>query len=305
MTTDTNRIRIFDTTLRDGEQSPGVALNHTQKLEIAHQLARMGVDVIEAGFPIASPGDLEGVSRIAREVRRFDRSFHDVDRHPETAEPVRIGRADLDQGDVQMESTIPEKPRYLRQEDGCVVGESRLDLIADVAAYEERILPAIGLEFLRGVRGGAVGQDVENLDVEDFGNPMGEGLNQCLGGGTAGSNKDPHSAAESGEGFFCRNRGIQSGTHPPSKGLGWEPDKRTVRRDAPSRTLLEPAVEHRDDESVEDGSDEQDQCGLIEVEFSGRDPIGNLVEPHFRFLGECSTVGRPSTARPVPSASCP
>ncbi len=69
MTTETNRIRIFDTTLRDGEQSPGVALNHTQKLEIAHQLARMGVDVIEAGFPIASPGDLEGVSRIAREVR--------------------------------------------------------------------------------------------------------------------------------------------------------------------------------------------------------------------------------------------
>ncbi|WP_221088557.1 2-isopropylmalate synthase [Deinococcus aquaedulcis] len=65
----TARIRIFDTTLRDGEQSPGVALNHAQKLEIAHQLARMGVDVIEAGFPIASPGDLEGVSRIAREVR--------------------------------------------------------------------------------------------------------------------------------------------------------------------------------------------------------------------------------------------
>ncbi|MCD0174868.1 MULTISPECIES: 2-isopropylmalate synthase [unclassified Deinococcus] len=68
-TTDSNRIIIFDTTLRDGEQSPGVALNHSQKLEIAHQLARLGVDVIEAGFPIASPGDLEGVSRIAREVR--------------------------------------------------------------------------------------------------------------------------------------------------------------------------------------------------------------------------------------------
>ena len=63
------RIRIFDTTLRDGEQSPGVALGHPQKLEIAHTLARLGVDVIEAGFPIASPGDLEGVSRIAREVR--------------------------------------------------------------------------------------------------------------------------------------------------------------------------------------------------------------------------------------------
>lgn len=65
----TATIRIFDTTLRDGEQSPGVALQHAQKLEIAHQLARLGADIIEAGFPIASAGDLEGVSRIAREVR--------------------------------------------------------------------------------------------------------------------------------------------------------------------------------------------------------------------------------------------
>ncbi|BDP40835.1 2-isopropylmalate synthase [Deinococcus aetherius] len=67
--TDLRRIHIFDTTLRDGEQSPGVALNHAQKLEIAHQLARLGVDVIEAGFPITSDGDFECVSRISREVR--------------------------------------------------------------------------------------------------------------------------------------------------------------------------------------------------------------------------------------------
>ena len=63
------RIRIFDTTLRDGEQSPGVNLNAQEKLEIARQLARLGVDVIEAGFPIASPGDLQAVQLIAREVR--------------------------------------------------------------------------------------------------------------------------------------------------------------------------------------------------------------------------------------------
>jgi 2-isopropylmalate synthase len=65
----TNHVRIFDTTLRDGEQSPGISLNTGEKLEIAHQLARLGVDVIEAGFPIASPGDFEGVEAIAREVR--------------------------------------------------------------------------------------------------------------------------------------------------------------------------------------------------------------------------------------------
>src|SRR5207302_8400759 len=62
------RVLIFDTTLRDGEQSPGISLNRQEKLEIAHQLARLGVDIIEAGFPITSPGDFESVQAIAREV---------------------------------------------------------------------------------------------------------------------------------------------------------------------------------------------------------------------------------------------
>src|SRR5438105_6857198 len=65
---ESDRILIFDTTLRDGEQSPGISLNKTEKLEIAQQLARLGVDVIEAGFPITSPGDFESVQAIAREV---------------------------------------------------------------------------------------------------------------------------------------------------------------------------------------------------------------------------------------------
>jgi 2-isopropylmalate synthase len=63
-----DRVLIFDTTLRDGEQSPGISLNKQEKLDIAQQLARLGVDVIEAGFPIASPGDFEGVQAIAQEV---------------------------------------------------------------------------------------------------------------------------------------------------------------------------------------------------------------------------------------------
>ena len=61
-------IRIFDTTLRDGEQTPGVALNIEEKIEIARQLARLGVDIIEAGFPITSQGDFDAVRRISREV---------------------------------------------------------------------------------------------------------------------------------------------------------------------------------------------------------------------------------------------
>ena len=63
------RIEIFDTTLRDGEQSPGVALNMEEKLQIARQLEKLGVDVIEAGFPITSPGDFQSVSLIAENIR--------------------------------------------------------------------------------------------------------------------------------------------------------------------------------------------------------------------------------------------
>lgn len=63
------KILVFDTTLRDGEQSPGVALNVHEKLEIARQLARLNVDIIEAGFPIASPGDAEAVKAVAREIK--------------------------------------------------------------------------------------------------------------------------------------------------------------------------------------------------------------------------------------------
>jgi 2-isopropylmalate synthase len=66
------RVVIFDTTLRDGEQSPGATLNIDEKLDIAWQLARLGVDIIEAGFPIASPGDFEAVRRVAMEVGTAD-----------------------------------------------------------------------------------------------------------------------------------------------------------------------------------------------------------------------------------------
>ena len=70
MTADRARITIFDTTLRDGEQSPGCSMNQQEKLRLAHQLDRLGVDVIEAGFPIASDGDFDSVKAIASAVRR-------------------------------------------------------------------------------------------------------------------------------------------------------------------------------------------------------------------------------------------
>jgi 2-isopropylmalate synthase len=70
MSTERARITVFDTTLRDGEQSPGCSMNQQEKLRLAHQLDRLGVDVIEAGFPIASDGDFESVRAIAAVVRR-------------------------------------------------------------------------------------------------------------------------------------------------------------------------------------------------------------------------------------------
>ena len=63
------RITVFDTTLRDGEQSAGIGMTGDEKLEIARQLARLGVDVIEAGFAASSPGDFEAVKTIAREIK--------------------------------------------------------------------------------------------------------------------------------------------------------------------------------------------------------------------------------------------
>src|SRR5204862_7692327 len=64
-----NRILIFDTTLRDGEQCPGASMNLREKLEIARQLARLRVDIIEAGFPVISEGDFSAVQTIAREIK--------------------------------------------------------------------------------------------------------------------------------------------------------------------------------------------------------------------------------------------
>jgi 2-isopropylmalate synthase len=88
-----NYVRIFDTTLRDGEQSPGATLTSPEKLEIARALARLGVDVIEAGFPAASPDDLEAVRRIAIEVG----AMHGPDgRQPIICGLARANKADID-----------------------------------------------------------------------------------------------------------------------------------------------------------------------------------------------------------------
>ena len=92
-----NYVRIFDTTLRDGEQSPGATMTSAEKLEVARTLARLGVDIIEAGFPAASPDDLEAVRRIAVEVGTLRATRTDgVPQRP----PIICGLARASKGDI-------------------------------------------------------------------------------------------------------------------------------------------------------------------------------------------------------------
>src|ERR1700723_4789973 len=88
------RVRIFDTTLRDGEQSPGAAMTLEQKLEVAELLDAMGVDIIEAGFPVASEGDFAAVNEIAKRTKNAvicglaRAAFGDIDRCAEAINPA-------------------------------------------------------------------------------------------------------------------------------------------------------------------------------------------------------------------------
>ena len=104
---DPNRVLIFDTTLRDGEQSPGCSMTLPEKLQMARALAELGVDVIEAGFPIASPGDFEAVREIAREVRG------PIICGPGPLQP-RGHRPALERGQGGREAAHPRLPRHQR-----------------------------------------------------------------------------------------------------------------------------------------------------------------------------------------------
>jgi 2-isopropylmalate synthase len=126
-------VRIFDTTLRDGEQSPGISLDVTEKLEIADQLARLGVDVIEAGFPIASDGDFESVEAIAKMVKgpiitALSRTgFKDVDRAWEAvrhAERPRI-HVFIATSKIHMEKKLRMTPEQVKHETEVAVARAK------------------------------------------------------------------------------------------------------------------------------------------------------------------------------------
>jgi 2-isopropylmalate synthase len=126
-------VRIFDTTLRDGEQSPGISLDVAEKLEIAEQLARLGVDIIEAGFPIASDGDFEAVEAIARTVSGpivagLSRTgFKDIDRAWEAvrhSDKPRI-HVFIATSKIHMEKKLRMTPDQVKAEAGAGVARAR------------------------------------------------------------------------------------------------------------------------------------------------------------------------------------
>ncbi len=115
--TNKDRVFIFDTTLRDGEQSPGASMTFEEKLEVADMLDAMGVDIIEAGFPIASEGDFEAVSAIAKRVKNATvcglarAAIKDIDRCADAVKHARRGRIHT------FISTSPLHMKYKLQKD--------------------------------------------------------------------------------------------------------------------------------------------------------------------------------------------
>jgi 2-isopropylmalate synthase len=132
----TRRITIFDTTLRDGEQSPGIALRPDEKAEIARQLERLGVDVIEAGFAVSSPGDFEGVKAVAAAVERPTVASlcrtrkEDIDAAAEALAGARRSRIHifLATSPVHMEKKLRMEPEEVVEQARWAVGYARANV---------------------------------------------------------------------------------------------------------------------------------------------------------------------------------
>ena len=116
-----DRVVIFDTTLRDGEQCPGATMTHEEKIEVAELLDTMGVDVIEAGFPIASDGDFAAVNEIAKRTRNAvvcglsRAAFNDIDRCAEAIKPAERKRIHtfLSTSPVHMKWKLQKEPHQV------------------------------------------------------------------------------------------------------------------------------------------------------------------------------------------------
>lgn len=168
-----DRVVIFDTTLRDGEQSPGISLDVGEKLEIADQLARLGVDVIEAGFPVASQGDFDAVEAIARGVQGpaicgLSRTgLADVDRAWEALR--HAGRARIHvfiaTSAVHMEHKLRMAPEQVKAE--CAAGVARARSYTPDVEFSPEDASRSDVQFMCEVLQVAVNSGATTLNIPD------------------------------------------------------------------------------------------------------------------------------------------
>jgi 2-isopropylmalate synthase len=178
-----NYVKIFDTTLRDGEQSPGATMTSAEKLEVARSLARMGVDIIEAGFPAASPDDLEAVRRIAIEVGQPPQGEPDT-KVPIIAGLARANKADIDKAwEAVKEAQKPRIHTFLATSPIHMKHKLKMDpeevvqRVSDMVAYARSFCEDVEFspedagrsdpEFLYVVLGEAIKSGATTLNIPD------------------------------------------------------------------------------------------------------------------------------------------
>ena len=170
---DTDKVIIFDTTLRDGEQSPGISLDAGEKVEIAEQLARLGVDYIEAGFPIASQGDFEAVQAIANSVKGpvicgLSRTAHkDIDRCWEAIESAQAARIHtfIATSPTHMEHKLRMTPEQVLAEAASAVGRARE--YTDDVEFSPEDASRSDFDFMCDVLQAAVDNGATTLNIPD------------------------------------------------------------------------------------------------------------------------------------------
>ncbi len=176
-----NYVRFFDTTLRDGEQSPGASLTSNEKLEIARGLARLGVDVMEAGFPAASPDDLEAVRRIAKEVGN---SHEDGKEPPIICGLARATKKDIDAAweavrhakNPRIHTFLATSPIHMKHKLR-MDPEEVIEQVKEMVAYASSLCPDVEFspedagrsdpEFLYVVLGEAIKAGATTLNIPD------------------------------------------------------------------------------------------------------------------------------------------
>ena len=169
----TDRVLFFDTTLRDGEQSPGCTMHHDEKLRFAQQLARLGVDIIEAGFPVASTGDFESVRTIAREVTgvciaALARAKPlDIDIAARAVEPAASNRIHtfLSSSDIHLEHQM----KMSRQAALDLAGESvrRARALADDVEFSPMDATRTDPDFLDTMVAVAIAEGARTINIPD------------------------------------------------------------------------------------------------------------------------------------------